>query len=175
MHIRAHHPRTPSVLRRPMSRFFDNSPSKKPKPTTARAGSGSASSDRFQTVGDFFPDRVCPDEECHPPKHLLVRYKNGRPFVVCSKNVRDDPMSCQFTANKFDRDHGKGDSKIACIVCSVPVEHVLSIGRAVGKDPDSGKTSEFFFAYPSIFLAPVTSFVLTFRVCAIPCRCSRGK
>ena len=127
-----------------MSRFFDNSPSKKPKPTTARAGSGAASSDGFQTVGEIFPDRVCPDEECLPPKHLLVRYKNGRPFVVCSKNVRDDPTSCQFTANKFGRDRGKGDSKIACIVCSVPVEHVLSIGRAVGKDPDSGKTSEFF-------------------------------
>ena len=64
--------------------------------------------------------------------------------MVCSKNVRDDATSCQFTANKFGRDRGKGDSKIACIVCSVPVEHVLSIGRAVGKDPDSGKTSEFF-------------------------------
>ena len=81
---------------------------------------------------------------CPPPKQLLVRYKNGRPFVVCSNNVRDDPTSCQFTAKKFGRDRGKGQSKIACIVCSVPVEHVLSIGRAVGKDPDTGKTSEFF-------------------------------
>ena len=159
-----------------MSRFFDNSPSKKPKPTTARAGSGAASSDGFQTVGEIFPDLVCPVEECHPPKHLLVRYKNGRPFVVCSKNVRDDPTSCQFTANKFGRDRGKGDWKIACIVCSVPVEHVLSIGRAVGKDPDSGKTSDFFCLPIHFSSSAVTfSFVLTFRVCAIPCRCSRGK
>ena len=76
--------------------FLRQTPSKKPKPTAARAGSGAASSDGFQTVGEVFPGRICPDDECPPPKQLLVRYKNGRPFVVCSNNVRDDPTSCQL-------------------------------------------------------------------------------
>ena len=79
---------------------------------------------------DEGPSVLVADDECPPPKQLLVRYKNGRPFVVCSNNVRDDPTSCQFTANKFGRDRGKGQSKIACIVCYVPAEHVRGGTRA---------------------------------------------
>ncbi|CAB1107453.1 unnamed protein product [Ectocarpus sp. CCAP 1310/34] len=97
----------------------------------------------FTTVGEIFPGRVCPVPTCPTPKHLIVRYKNGRPFVVCSNQVRDDPNSCQFTANKFGKDRavGKGPSTIACITCDVPVEFVLSIGRPNGDtNPTSGKT-----------------------------------
>ncbi|CAM9504870.1 unnamed protein product, partial [Pylaiella littoralis] len=92
--------------------------------------------------GEIFPGRVCPVPTCPTPKHLIVRYKNGRSFVVCSNQVRDDPNSCQFTANKFGKDRavGKGPSTIACITCDVPVEFVLSIGRPNGDtNPTSGK------------------------------------
>lgn len=122
-----------------MSRFFDNPPTKKSKAThhvvgqsstTTTAGgsssSGAPSSDGFRQVGEISPNRVCPDDECPHPKQLLVRYKNNRPFVVCSKNKRDEPSSCQFTANKFLRERtSKGESKIACICCGIPLERSI--------------------------------------------------
>ena len=123
-----------------MSRFFDISPSKKPKPTAARGGSGAASSDGVQTVGEVFPGRICPDDECPPPKQLLVRYKNGRPFVVCSNNVRDDPTSCQFTANKFGRDRGKEAAPLPAraAVGFGFLEGELSKKRDVGRQSTGG-------------------------------------
>eukprot|EP00752_Nemacystus_decipiens_P006413 g5777.t1 len=132
-----------------MSAFFNSnaSPSKKAKPT------GDEDDDGYRRVGggEVIEGRTCPDEECPHPKELLIKYRNGRPFVVCSNNVKDDPSSCQFTANKFGADRVKGpDSKIACKCCSVPVEHVLSIGRPNGKkDTVTGKP-----LYDNIHLFP---------------------
>ncbi|CAM9144825.1 unnamed protein product [Ectocarpus sp. 6 AP-2014] len=129
-----------------MSKFFDKSPAKKQRPAQETAssgnGSGSGDSDGFKTVGEVFPGRVCPVPTCPTPKQLLVRYVNGRPFVVCSNQVKDDPTSCQFSANKFgkDRSTNKGKSSIACITCDVPVEFVLSIGKPNGEfHPTTGK------------------------------------
>ena len=127
-----------------MSKFFANSPAKKQKPEGTAVGGGGGNPGGFTSVGETFPDRVCPVPTCSKP--LIVRYKNGRPFVVCSNQVRDDPTSCQFTANKFGKDRiaGKGPSAIACIICDVPVEFVLSIGRPNGEtNPTTGNQSEF--------------------------------
>ncbi|CAB1114893.1 unnamed protein product [Ectocarpus sp. CCAP 1310/34] len=101
-----------------MSSFLDdNSPSKKAKP--GQTSHGAASPDGFKIVGEVFPGRLCPEDN----KDLLKRYTNGRLFVVCSGNIKDDPSTCQFTANCFGKDRVKPgeESKIACTVCTVPV------------------------------------------------------
>ncbi|CAN0037746.1 unnamed protein product [Pylaiella littoralis] len=75
-----------------MSKFFANSPAKKQKLAEETAvGGGGGDPGGFTTVGEIFPGRVCPVPTCPTPKHLIVRYKNGRSFVVCSNQVRDDP------------------------------------------------------------------------------------
>ncbi|CAB1098060.1 unnamed protein product [Ectocarpus sp. CCAP 1310/34] len=120
-----------------MSSFFDdNCPSKRAKP--GQTSHGAASPDGFKIVGEVFPGRLCPEDN----KDLLKRYTNGRLFVVCLGNIKDDPSTCQFTANCFGKDRVKPgeESKIACIFCTVLVEHTLSLGRSTGRtDPVTGK------------------------------------
>ncbi|CAB1110327.1 unnamed protein product [Ectocarpus sp. CCAP 1310/34] len=120
-----------------MSRFFkDNSPAKKAKPEQTSDGAGSGG---FKTVGEVYPGLVCPLDQ----KVLLKKYtKTGRPWIVCSGNVQNDPDSCHFSANLFGRDRVKeGDkSKIACQICDVPAEFTPSIGEPTGeKNPLTGK------------------------------------
>ena len=70
-----------------MSKFFAKSLAKKQKPaeeTTGGGDSGGDDRDGFKAVGDIFPGRVYPVPTCPSPKQLIVRYKKGRPFVVCS-------------------------------------------------------------------------------------------
>ena len=159
-----------------MSRFFDNSPSKKPKPITPRAGSGAASSDGFQTVGEIFPDLVCPVEECHPPKHLLVRYKTAGPlwFAQRTCGTTRRPANLQPTSLAGTAARAIRRSPASCARCPSNTSSP-SAGRSE-KTPTAGRQVSFFCLPIYFSSSAVTfSFVLTFRVCVIPCRCSRGK
>eukprot|EP00903_Cladosiphon_okamuranus_P017703 g16302.t1 len=99
------------------SLFEENSPSKRAK-NPGQTSPGSASPDGFKVVGEVYPGRRCQENE----KDLIERYANGRLFVGCSGNIKDDPSSCQFSANCFGKDRVKAGekSKIACTVCTVP-------------------------------------------------------
>lgn len=142
-----------------MSKFFDNSPAKKQRPgqSSNRASGGGTANDEYKTVGEVSPDRLCPISICG--QELLERYAHGRPFAHCSHNIKDDPTSCQFSANLFGKDRagakgGKGKSKIACITCDVPVEHVLSLGRATSViDPATGKPGMYVVSLFCVFAA----------------------
>lgn len=95
----------------------------------------------------------------------------GVVWYSCDQNVQGDPDSCPFTANKFrpERDSTKKQSKLICVVCILPVNGAISIGKKLdGEVDDDGKPSKYgIFALSflsSVFLLSYNSIVDTTAV-----------
>lgn len=127
------------------------SPAKKAKP------SETADTKTYQVVGEL-TDKECGDEWC--PGLLLEKVTSrGVVWYSCNQNVQGDPNSCPFTANKFrpERDSTKKQTKLVCVVCILPVNGAVSIGKKLDELDDDGKPSEctpkhdFFFVFAFVF------------------------
>ena len=57
-------------------------------------------------------------------------------FDSCNRNVQGDVNSCPFTANAFrpERDSAKKQTKLICVVCILPVNRAISIGKKLEGD-----------------------------------------
>ena len=52
-------------------------------------------------------------------------------FDSCNQNVQGDANSCPFPADTFrpERDSAKKQTKLICVVCILPVNRAISIGK----------------------------------------------
>ena len=96
--------------------------------------------------------KPCGDGYCDG---LLLKRVTGRDVVwySCDKNVQGDPNSCPFTANNFRPEHdpSKTQTKLICVICILPVNGAVSIGKKLeGESDEDGKASKCLFS--SVFV-----------------------
>ena len=120
------------------------SPAKKAKPSRAAA----PDTRPFQVVGEV-TTKPCGNGYCDV---LLLKRATGRGVVwyCCAKNVQGDPNSCPLTANTFHPEHdpSKTQTKLICVICILPVNGAVYIGKKLeGESDEDGKASKCFFVF----------------------------